>query len=64
MEVKEVSCGAWGNCLRLSNGILEAVVTIDYGPRILSFRLLEGENVMFDDKARSICLSGEEMEAR
>ena len=45
IEIKEVHYDAWGNCLRLSNGFIETIVSIDYGPRVVSFRLVEGKNV-------------------
>lgn len=35
----------WANNLRLTNGQVELIVTLDAGPRILSYRLADGENV-------------------
>lgn len=34
------------NCIRLSNGEVEVVVTTEVGPRIVSFSLVGGENVL------------------
>ncbi len=36
----------WENNLRLSNGEVELIVTLDVGPRILSYRSVQGENVL------------------
>ncbi|CAN5899578.1 hypothetical protein BH23PLA1_BH23PLA1_11520 [soil metagenome] len=36
----------WENNLRLRNGEVELIVTLDVGPRILSYRRLDGENVL------------------
>ena len=63
IEIKEVRYDAWGNCLRLSNGFIEAIVTIDYGPRVVSFRLTDRENVFFEDSADRFTVSGPEMDS-
>jgi hypothetical protein len=34
------------NCVRLTNGAVEVVVSIDFGPRILGYNLVGGENVL------------------
>ena len=62
IEIKEVHYDAWGNCLRLSNGFIETIVSIDYGPRVVSFRLTEGKNVLFEDLDQSYTVSGPEMD--
>ena len=36
----------YGSCIKLSNGIIEAVVTIDIGPRIVYFGFVGKENIM------------------
>ncbi len=43
--VELVEYGGWKNNLRLSNDAVELIVTLDVGPRILSYRLLDGKNV-------------------
>src|SRR5262245_52378847 len=35
----------WQKNLRLSNGDAELIVTLDVGPRVLSYRLKDGKNV-------------------
>jgi hypothetical protein len=37
----------WSNTYRLSNGAVEAQVVTDVGPRIIAFRAIEGENVLY-----------------
>jgi len=37
----------WANTYRLSNGIVEARVATDIGPRIIDFRRVGGENVLY-----------------
>jgi hypothetical protein len=45
VAVGTVPYQGWKNNLRLSNGDAELVVTLDVGPRILSYRLQGGKNV-------------------
>ena len=45
-EIKELEFENYGNCLSVSNGMIEAVVTIDVGPRIIYFGFIGGENVL------------------
>ena len=40
----------FGKCLSISNGMIEALVTIDIGPRIISFSFVDGKNVMQDNR--------------
>ena len=39
----------FGRCLKLSNGQIEALVTVDVGPRIISFGFCGGINIMRED---------------
>ena len=43
-EIKELEFENYGNCLSVSNGMIEAVVTIDVGPRIIYFGFIGGES--------------------
>lgn len=47
-----VSLGGWENNLKISNGAAELLITLDVGPRILSFAPVGGENVfkIFDEQ--------------
>src|SRR3954470_19820825 len=45
VTVEKVQYQGWKNNLRLSNGDVELIVTLDVGPRILSYRLAGGPNV-------------------
>jgi hypothetical protein len=48
----------WKNNLRISNGDAELLVTLDVGPRILSYRLREGKNI-FKEYPEQLGKSGE-----
>lgn len=46
VKVEKVSCLNLPNCLKLSNGQVEIVVTTDVGPRVIRYALVGGENIL------------------
>lgn len=44
VKVERVEFCGWKNCIRVSDGKAEAIVSADFGPRILSFRSAGGKN--------------------
>ncbi len=44
--MQTVEYHGWKNNLKLSNGDVELLITLDVGPRILSYKLAGGENVL------------------
>lgn len=44
MEKKEY--GGWPNCVWLSNGLVEVVITTDVGPRIIRYGFVGGQNLL------------------
>ena len=52
VTVKEIEkFKEYGKCVSISNGVIEALVTIDLGPRIISFGYVGGTNFMSSDRA-------------
>lgn len=49
--MEKVSYAGWSNCYRLSNGIVDLVITGDVGPRIIRFGFVDGPNAFkeFED---------------
>jgi hypothetical protein len=45
VSVDKVEYAGWPNNLRLSNGTAELILTLDVGPRVISYRLEGGKNV-------------------
>src|SRR5215475_4357504 len=45
MAAEYIPFGGWNKNLRLSNDSKELIITLEVGPRIISFRPLGGENV-------------------
>jgi hypothetical protein len=39
-----INYAGWERCVRLSNGIVELVATMDVGPRIIRFGFIGGDN--------------------
>jgi hypothetical protein len=52
MNIEVVPHSGWNRNVRLANGSVELIITLDVGPRILSYRTHMGENVFktFDDQ--------------
>ncbi len=40
----------YGKCISISNGVIEALITVDLGPRIISFGFVGGKNLMSSDR--------------
>ncbi len=49
ISIKENSYKNFGRCLEISNGKVELKVTLDIGPRIISYSLCNGDNLFFED---------------
>jgi hypothetical protein len=45
MKVEKITYGGWQNCYRLTNGVMELVVTADVGPRIIRCGFVGDSNV-------------------
>ena len=58
MDVKEIQFEEYGKCLQISNGLIDAVVTIEFGPRIIRLGPCGGENLLFTDNERKYVIRG------
>jgi len=58
VTVEKTEYKGWKNNLRLSNGDAELILTLDVGPRVISYRLKDGKNV-FVELADQLWKSGE-----
>ncbi len=54
IQIQEITYKTFGRCLSMSNGKIQLLATLDFGPRIIQFSLIDGENVMFEDGDFSI----------
>ncbi|MBN2714117.1 MAG: hypothetical protein JXR97_16985 [Planctomycetes bacterium] len=50
--MEKVSWGGWDNCIRLENGGMEMIITVDVGPRIIYLGFKGGQNLLkvFDEQ--------------
>jgi hypothetical protein len=56
--VKKVDYAGWKNNLSVNNGDVELIITLDVGPRIISYKMLGGKNV-FKEYSDQLGKSGE-----
>ena len=56
---KEIQYEGYGRCLEIANDLVRLVVTLDFGPRIIRYSFLDGENILFEDKDRVFFEQGE-----
>lgn len=62
IQIKEVEYLNFGRCVHMSNGIIEVMVTIDVGPRLIHFGLVNGENMLYTDTERKHFCAGPEFD--
>ncbi len=53
IDVKEISYEHYGSCISISNRIIELIVTVEKGPRIVHLGFVGEENMLFQDKAQT-----------
>jgi len=58
MNIEKIAWGGWPNCWRVANGVVEAVVTGDIGPRVMRYGFAGGQN-FFKEFADQLGRSGE-----
>ena len=64
IEIKETDYENYGKCVQISNGIIDVVVTIDCGPRIVRFGFVGEENILYNDLERKYVTSDPSMTER
>ena len=58
LKFEEISYNYFGKCLKISNDAMEMLVTIDLGPRIISYKLKGKENIMCEDIDENSTMEG------
>ncbi len=48
VTMEKVKYGGWDNCVRLSNGEIELIVTTDVGPRVIRCGFIKGQNLFHE----------------
>ena len=49
-ETKVIEYKDYGKCLCMTNGVIDVVVTTDFGPRIIRYGFIDGTNIMNDNR--------------
>lgn len=62
LEQKVITYKGFGKCLELKNGFLRLVVSLDFGPRVLSFSSEEAENIFLEDDKLKFFITSPETE--
>ena len=60
IKVQKISYGGWENCLRITSGIVDLIVTTDVGPRIIRYGFIGRENVMCEVESTLGLTGGDE----
>ncbi len=64
IEIKETDYENYGRCVQISNGVIDVVVTIDCGPRIVRFGFIGDANILYNDLERKYVTSNPSMTER
>ncbi len=59
MKIEKTEFGGWANCLRLANEHAELIITLEVGPRIISYQHLPGGKNVFKTNTEELGTSGE-----
>lgn len=51
ISVEKINFGGWNDCLKISNGTIDAVVTTEVGPRVISYGFIDGPNELYVDES-------------
>ncbi len=54
LQIETVDYAPFGQCCRISNGIIEAFVTLEMGPRVIRFGFVGGKNVFAEHMPESL----------
>lgn len=60
MKIEKTAFGGWANCLRIANDHAELIITLDVGPRVVSYQHLPGGKNVFKTNADELGNSGED----
>lgn len=61
VEITEISYKNFGKCIKMDNGTASIIVTVDVGPRIISYCLNGKENMLFEDVNRDFLDDSDEL---
>ena len=60
IKVQKISYGGWDNCIQITNGAVDLIITTDVGPRIIRYGFIGRENVMCEVESTLGLTGGDE----
>ncbi|MBC8414539.1 MAG: hypothetical protein ISR96_04320 [Nitrospira sp.] len=60
VKIETISYGGWNNCVSISNGISDLIITTDIGPRIIRYGFCHRENELCEIPLDMGCTGGDE----
>lgn len=63
-KIEETEYGGFGKCIRISNGSIQVMVTVDFGPRIINFSFVKGVNEFCENHSEATPLPDGEWKIR
>jgi hypothetical protein len=60
VKIQKIAYGGWDNCLQISNNIVDLVVTVDVGPRVIRYGFAGQENELGEIRAEMGMTGGSE----
>ena len=60
VKIYEAPYAGWEKCLFLENGIVQLVITLEVGPRIIRYALIDGENMLCEKEDQVGTTGGDE----
>ena len=64
VNISYIDYKSFGRCVEVSNGTIDFVATLDFGPRIIRFGLVGGENEFYEDSDFQISLNSPEFKEK
>ena len=61
MKIERIPFGGWPNCLRIANDHAEIVITLDVGPRVISYQHLPGGKNVLKTNPEELGRGGEDV---
>jgi len=48
VKIQKISYSGWSNCVQITNGIVDLIITTDVGPRIIRYGFIRDKNVFYE----------------
>jgi hypothetical protein len=59
VAIEKIEYHGWPNCIKISNALINLIVTTDVGPRIMHFGFKDGENQLYENPTDAGVMGGD-----